>query len=175
MTRHPSPANAANSSERDISAVAEKWGTALVAGYQIIPNVLFAAQSRLELDAVDCVILLNLNLFWWKKDDFPFPPPTLIAKRMGVSRRTVERRLLKLEAKGWLKRLPAIEKDGNPKIRKYDLSGMAKRLQVAAISNLNYRNYRADHPSERNRLLSERAVGTGRKQLLLDGGTETSV
>src|ERR1019366_4860995 len=71
-------------------AIANKWGSALDAGFQVVPSVLVKAQSRLGLDAVDCMILLNLNLRWWQRDRLPYPPPALIAQRMGVSRRTVE-------------------------------------------------------------------------------------
>jgi hypothetical protein len=37
------------------------------------------AQAHLGLDAVDLVVLLNMNMHWWKKGDFPFPRPTIIA------------------------------------------------------------------------------------------------
>lgn len=56
------------------SALVEKWGSALNAGFQVVPNVLLRAQSRLNLDAVDVVILLNLNLHWWQKDSLPGAP-----------------------------------------------------------------------------------------------------
>lgn len=124
------------------SALRDKWGSALNAGFQVIPNVLFKAQSKLSLDAVDCIILLNLNLHWWEKDKLPYPRPALIARRMGVSRRTIERRLFRLEKAGWLKRLPADASDGQPKARKYDLSGTVQRLQQAAIIGVNQREYR---------------------------------
>jgi hypothetical protein len=38
--------------------------------------------------------------------DFPFPRPTIIARCMGVSKRTVERRIEKLVKAGLLERLP---------------------------------------------------------------------
>src|SRR6266852_8885595 len=132
------------------SALADKWGSALNAGFQVIPNVLIRAQSQLGLDAVDCVILLNLNLHWWRKHNLPYPPPALIARRMGVSRRTIERRLFRLEKGGWLKRLPADESDSQPKVRKYDLSGMVQRLQQAAIIGVTQREYRRRVKSKPN-------------------------
>ena len=61
---------------------------------------------------------------------------------MGVSRRTVERRLFRLQKTGWVKRLPADGMSGQPKVRKYDLSGMVERLQEAAIIAVNQREYR---------------------------------
>jgi hypothetical protein len=149
--------------------LAEKWGSALTAGFQVIPNVLFRAQSRLKLDSVDCMILLNLNLHWWEKDNLPYPPPALIAQRMGVSRRTIERRSHRLQKTGWLKRLPATANDDRqPKIRKYDLSGTVEKLQEAAIIGLSQRDYRAKHPG---RSRSRPLPGTRPpKQLLLGSG-----
>lgn len=132
------------------SVLADKWGSALNAGFQTIPNVLISAQSQLGLDAVDCMILLNLNLHWWRKEDLPYPPPALMARRMGVSRRTIERRLFALQKAGWLKRLPADRSDGQPKVRKYDLSGMVQRLQEAAIISVNQREYRRRVRSKRD-------------------------
>lgn len=124
------------------SPLLDKWGSALNAGFQVIPNVLIRAQSKLRLDTVDCIILLNLNLHWWEKDKLPYPSPGLIARRMGVSRRTIERRLFRLQKVGWLKRLPADGSDGQPKTRKFDLSGMVHRLQQAAIIGVAQREYR---------------------------------
>src|SRR5689334_11942338 len=76
---------------------ATKWGSALEAGFQIIPNVLIRGQAKLGLDPLDVVILLNLNMHWWTPGDLPYPQPRVIANRIGVSIRTVERRLEALE------------------------------------------------------------------------------
>jgi len=89
--------------------------------WQVIPNVLIRAQAHLGLDAVDVVVLLNMNMHWWQKGDFPFPRPTTIAKRMGISKRTVERRIGKLVKAGLLERLP-LTKEGN--LRRYKLDGL---------------------------------------------------
>jgi len=87
---------------------------------------------------VDVVVLLNMNMHWWQKGDFPFPRPTIIAKRMGVSKRTVERRIEKLVKAGLLERLP-LTKEG--KLRRYKLEGLVNRLQDAAEIGLIQREY----------------------------------
>src|SRR5438046_2315377 len=104
MNANPTGGKKRQDSTVERSALADKWGSALNAGFQVVPNVLVRAQTQLGLDAVDSMILLNLNLHWWQKDSLPYPPPSLIARRMGVSRRTIERRLFRLERAGWLKR-----------------------------------------------------------------------
>src|SRR6266436_3610487 len=85
-------------------SIREKWGEALDAGFQVIPNVLIRAQSRLGLDALDVVVLLNLTAHWWTKEARPFISAAHIAKRMNVSTRTVERHLKKLEGRDFIKR-----------------------------------------------------------------------
>lgn len=67
------------------SGAAAKWGDALSMGFAIIPGVLIRAQAKLELDALDLAILLNLILHWWTPKDWPYPPPRILANRIGVS------------------------------------------------------------------------------------------
>jgi Mn-dependent DtxR family transcriptional regulator len=50
------------------------------------------------------VVLLNLTLFWWFRDQPPFPRSSIIARRMGVSARTVQRVFKKLERLGYIRR-----------------------------------------------------------------------
>jgi hypothetical protein len=123
---------------RRSSPIADKWGTSLVSGFQVIPNVLVRAQAHLGLDAVDVVVLLNMNMHWWKMGEFPFPRPTIIAKRMGISKRTVERRIEKLVKAGLLERVPL---HGDDNLRRYRLDGLVRRLSDAAALGLNQRDY----------------------------------
>jgi DNA-binding transcriptional ArsR family regulator len=59
---------------------------------------------------------------------------------MGVSRRSVERRIEALEKKGFLKRLPT-EYDGESQGPRYELSGLVKKLETAAATGLVWRAY----------------------------------
>lgn len=118
---------------------AAKWGEALDAGFQIVPNVLVRGQAKLGLDALDVVILLNVNMHWWRPEDLPFPQPRVIANRAGVSTRTVERRLEELERKGILHRLAPEKPLKQLTRRRIDLSGLVSRLQAFARKNLTMR------------------------------------
>jgi len=118
-----------------LSAIA-KWGTAIDAGFQIIPNVLFRGQSKLGLDSLDLVIILNITLHWWLPGDLPFPQPRVIANRTGVSIRTIERRLESLEERGFLKRLAAEKSRNKLRQRRIDLSGLVRQLQEYSAANL---------------------------------------
>jgi DNA-binding MarR family transcriptional regulator len=116
----------------------KKWEYSLDAGFQIIPNVLFRCQKVLGLEPVDVVILMNITTHWWGKDDLPYPRPSVIANRMNVSTRTVERRLKVLEKTGFLRRLESSKKQGRA-VRRIDLSGLVQKLKEVAAANLRLR------------------------------------
>lgn len=110
-------------------AVHEKWGAALnMFGFQAVPNILLSAQCDLRLSTTDIVVLLHLNRHWWSRDRAPYPRPMLIAEKMGVHRRTVERSLERMEAKGLIERLkPRAARDANV-VRPISLIPLATKL-----------------------------------------------
>ena len=99
-----------------------KWGEVVRSGFQTVPDVLLIKQHDLELDQTDMLVLLNLTSYWWYRDQPPFPRTNVIANRMGVTPRTVQRSLKKLEDKQYVRRdnytdengftFPAIYLDG---------------------------------------------------------------
>jgi DNA-binding MarR family transcriptional regulator len=110
----------------------KKWGNEVFeAGYQIFPDVLLRCQRFLELEAMDLLILLNITMHWWDYHDLPYPRPSTIAKRIGVSTRTVERRIAVMQARGLLVRLPSENLKGRT-VRRYDLSGLVEKLRKYA-------------------------------------------
>lgn len=112
-----------------------KWGAAVAGGetgFHVVPDVLVRGQSTLGITATELVVVLNLLLHWWKADSFPHPRPSVIAKRMGVSTRTVERAIQSLEDKGLIRRLPPEKKDAGPTVRRFDMSGLVKAVQQLA-------------------------------------------
>jgi hypothetical protein len=112
-----------------------KWGNSLNSGFQIVPDVLFRCQKVLGLEVIDLVILLNITTHWWHYDDLPHPRPSVIAQRMNLSTRTVERRIVELQKKGYLRRLEARRKNGRT-VRPYDLSGLVEKLKEVSMVNL---------------------------------------
>lgn len=137
-----------NITEDPVGKIArKKWGHSLDAGFQIIPDVLFRCQKLLDLEAVDVVILLNITTHWWEYDDLPYPRPSIIAKRMNLSTRTVERRISEMQKNGFLIRLASERKKGKT-IRPYDLSGLVEKLKLFSTGNLVRR--RADSRKHRS-------------------------
>ena len=121
-------------------AIQRKWGDAIKAGFQVVPNVLVRHQTRLGLDAIDVVVLLNLLAHWWEEQDRPFVSPATIGKRMKITTRTVERHLKKMENRNFLKRDPRGPKsDDSPYIRRYDLTPLVGKLTEASQTALTER------------------------------------
>lgn len=109
--------------------VFERWGEAMGGGYQVVPNLVFLLQNKLGLSSHQVVILLNLSMHWWRKPDLPFVRPSTLAKRMGISCRTVERQLKALCDMGLVqkKALPVSAK--TTATTGYDLTGLVERLE----------------------------------------------
>lgn len=122
---------------RRSTAIDSKWGGAILGGlngYQLVPDVLLRKQVDLKLDTTDVVILLNICMHWWESepDNLPHPRPVTIAKRMGVSTRTVERHIARLSSLGILEWKPPEARPDSPSIRRFDLEGLRGLLEQLA-------------------------------------------
>ena len=114
----------------------KKWGREVCeSGYQIFPDVILRCQRFLDLEAIDVLILMNITMHWWDYDDLPYPRPSTIAKRLGVSTRTVERRISRMQERGLIVRLPSTNLNGRT-VRRYDLSGLVQKLRKYARNYL---------------------------------------
>ena len=112
-----------------VRPVHEKWGAALnQSGFQAVPNVLLSAQNHLGLSTTDLVVVLHLNGYWWDRDRAPYPRPALIARKMGVHRRTVERSLKHLETMGLIERMETQSTQRGHVVRPISLIPLANRL-----------------------------------------------
>jgi len=105
----------------------EKWGEALDAGFQVLPDTLLKHQGALDLTPTDLVVAINLTMQWWTLESLPFPTTVTIARRMGTSPRTVQRSLLRLEELGLVKR---VRRRGQRTA--FDLTPLAARLKRLA-------------------------------------------
>lgn len=70
-------------------------------------------QQELDPEPLDALVLLSLTSYWWYRNQPPFPRTNIIATRSGVSRRSVQRAINKLQAKGYIKRGKWRDPDGN--------------------------------------------------------------
>lgn len=117
------------------SRAKDKWGLAAEAGFQMLPDLLLLKQTALELSPTDMIVLINISMSWWYADQRPFPRTSTIARRMGVTIRTVQRSLKKLQKKGLI--IPTYEKVKDGSFRTtYDLSGLKLQLEDFAEVSL---------------------------------------
>ena len=122
------------------SPVVAKWGEAVNAGFQIVPDMLLKHQRHLDLGATDMVVLLNLAMHWWFPERHPYPRSTTIARRMGVSARTVQRALDRLTELGLIERVrDASNRDSDYPSTAIRLTGLVRKLEALALKDAAYR------------------------------------
>jgi DNA-binding MarR family transcriptional regulator len=72
------------------------------------------------------LVAMHLLLAWWEKDRLPYTKSLTIAKRMGVTARTVQRHMKGLEEKKCLIRV--VDPEDSDKTS-FDLAPLVSRLQ----------------------------------------------
>lgn len=128
MNKAPSPIEKGKQLQR-------KWGEdVLNGGFVLVPTLLLKKQGELGLDGIDVTVLLNLLASWWEPETHPFPKTATISRRMGVSTRTVQRSLKRLEEKGFVRREREVQEDNHIVRTLYDLSGTVDRLKDRAYT-----------------------------------------
>jgi len=124
----------------DQGRVAERYGDAGKAGWTPLPDVLIFNQSRLKLGSEDLNVLLNMMAHYYTAGEMPFVRPTVIAKRMGVSARTVQRSIARL------RKLRLLDKTQLGKGRfTHDLTPLIEKLQPLARERIADRTMRKAH------------------------------
>jgi predicted transcriptional regulator len=127
-----------NVSEPDQLQVDEdKWGQVLLAaGWTLIPNIIFERQRALGLDPLDINILLHIVSHWSSVSDKPRPSKVTIAKALGVTPRTVQRRIATLEASGLIRRVERRLSKIGSKTNVYHFEGLKKAATPYAAEKL---------------------------------------
>ncbi|HME72216.1 MAG TPA: type II toxin-antitoxin system HicA family toxin [Myxococcota bacterium] len=111
--------------------IAAKWGKPLAdAGWTAIPDTIIQNQRKLGLDALDLAILLQLAVCWWSPDRPPFPGRDRIAANIGVTSRTVQRRLNRLAKVGLISKVARHAPSGRQNSNQYGFAGLMKGSHV---------------------------------------------
>lgn len=131
-------------------SVAAKWSAPLAkAGWTSIPNVIFERQQALGLSPLDINILLHLAGYWWKPKDFPHPSKATLAKAIGVTPRTIQKRIAGMEAAQYIKRVARKTSSGDNDTNEYDLSGLIEHAKPFAQERIEDRERRKREQTER--------------------------
>ncbi|WOH71127.1 helix-turn-helix domain-containing protein [Bradyrhizobium sp. NDS-1] len=118
---------------RDLTRVRDRWGIVADPGYLALPFVILLFQGKLGLRPDDLNVLMNYLAHWHAADRMPFPHSITIAKRMGVSPRTVQRSLSRLQKGGFIRKM----KKRHPKDPvAYDMNPLVEMLTPYAESRI---------------------------------------
>lgn len=123
------------------STIKARWGDAIgtggMTGFTALPNALIRGQKRLGLNSTEMMVLINILMHWWTADKRPFPSNASIAKRVGISERTVQRAIARLDSESLLRRVYShsdeLDNGSSNSRREIDLNQLVYRL--SDISN----------------------------------------
>lgn len=141
------PALKTTPTEREVE---KKWTKPLTdAGWTAIPNVIFERQHALGLEPLDIVIILHLAGFWWTAGNNPYPTKATLASAIGVSPRTIQRRIAALEVAGFIKRVLRRATHGGSKANEYSLAGLIAHATPFALEHVAERQARKEARAKR--------------------------
>jgi DNA-binding transcriptional ArsR family regulator len=109
-----------------------KWKTSLSAGWSVFPSALVRGLPRLHIGAPELAVLICLIDYWWLPDDLPWPSKKALAERLGVSPRTIQRTLAKLQQEGLIVSETRHNASGGQTSNRYDLSPLVAKLETIA-------------------------------------------
>lgn len=113
------------------NSLEKKWGEKTLShGWTALPILILEKQHQLKISPNSLNILLHLLSLWWDKDDYPYPSQIAIAKKIGLSPRTVQREIAKMRTSGILKITQTKFNDKKHLGRNiYDLSPLVSKLE----------------------------------------------
>lgn len=133
---------------KELNNFREKWGDKTSDyGWVAIPSILFFYQKELDINPTEMNVLTNLLLHWWESDKKPYPSQSSIARRMGVSTRTVQRALDSLDEKKIIaKTRTSIHSPVYKGRNIYDLAPLVKILNSISSQEPSLKSYIARKP-----------------------------
>jgi hypothetical protein len=98
-------------------------------GFCITPSLLMKAQARIGLNPVQFNIVMHLLDQWWTADRRPWPSKALLAERMNMSARQIQRHIAELEGAGLIERIGRTRPGKGKTSNEYDLSGLISKMK----------------------------------------------
>jgi predicted transcriptional regulator len=124
----------AQAAQDDKNSLNAKWGKQTMdVGFTVLPSVLLRSQARLKIKCNELAVLVHLIEHWWKPGSMPWPSKKTIAERLGVSDKTVQRAMVKLEKEKLIQRNSRFLKTSKGRTsNEYDLAPLVDRLKEIA-------------------------------------------
>lgn len=143
-----------------------KWTKPLMeAGFTVLPTVLIQRQKALHLEPLDINIVLHLASYWWDADRPPYPAKKTIADAVGVTPRSVQRRIANLEKMGLIKRVARSSLEAGQQSNLYTFDGLIEMAKPYAEEEIARRKKAKDEAEKaRKRRLPVRLVKSGRDE-----------
>ncbi|MCU7844677.1 MAG: helix-turn-helix domain-containing protein [Candidatus Thiodiazotropha sp. (ex Monitilora ramsayi)] len=115
----------------------KKWGKPLMdSGWTAFPSIILEKQQALGLDSLDVNLILYLSTYWWEAENKPHPSKKTIADALGVTPRTVQRRIAGLEAAGFIRREYRTDKNKGNNTNRYHFDGLIAEVEPYAQEKL---------------------------------------
>jgi DNA-binding HxlR family transcriptional regulator len=141
-------------STKPSSKVAQLWSEELVSGigFTPIPAIILERQEALGLEPVDLNIILQIAFHWRERERLPYPSKATLARRIGISPRTVQRRIAALESHGFIERRARTLRNGGNDSNEYSLSGLIEKARPFADEKRELiEKHEAEHEERRSR------------------------
>lgn len=111
-----------------IKVIEKRWSKPLTkAGWTALPNIILDKQAALELEPIDVNILMQIAKHWWQADSAPFPAIETLADAIGVTSRTIQRRIAKMEKAQLIERNTRYYTRGGQRSNAYTFKGLIAR------------------------------------------------
>ncbi|MER9657621.1 helix-turn-helix domain-containing protein [Mesorhizobium sp. M0152] len=128
----------------------KKWTKTLMAtGWSAFPNIIIEKQQALGLDALDMNIVIHLVQYGWLPENLPHPSVETIAKAIGVTPRTIQKRIAALEAIGLLAREERRNTPNGSMTNRYNFDGLIEAAKPFAVEKAAEIKKAAEAKSER--------------------------
>jgi DNA-binding transcriptional ArsR family regulator len=101
-------------------------------GFCMVPSLLLKAQRRLKITPAQLAVLMHLADISWRAEQNPIPSKALLAERLSVGERQIQRHIAALEKMGYVKRIARTSYHKGKISNEYELSGLVKRLKEIA-------------------------------------------
>lgn len=113
----------------EAKSIEKRWTKkVLEPGFTLIPSALLRALVRLHIGPNELSVLLQMIDHWWGNDEMPFPSKKRLGERIGMSEKTVQRAVRKLETEGLIRRVPRHNRLGGQTSNIYDLAPLVEKL-----------------------------------------------
>lgn len=109
------------------SRSSDKWGEITKGGFQIVPDVFVRHQGYLKITSEEMCVLLNIMMFWWRKETKPRISSQKTSERTGLAEADVKRAIDGLVEKGLIKKILDTQQR-----TAFDLDPLVKKLSLLA-------------------------------------------